>query len=217
MSEPQQQEQSYQNKRDQHMAESDEPDEPEGIRMTGLRRILEKSLLETIKSCNYNALEECFPLVAAADPYELRNAQEKVCEFLAVEVKTEFEQIIHERNLIHKLNGLDRLIEDARSKGQSAGSRTILDLSPEAAVRARVVPTKEAEVQRLRAELERIRLDNRRLGSILNQNKAEQTAIGMEIIDAYTEFKEVREIAARIPVGEMEQLVDRSIDHIHLA
>ncbi|KAF9213618.1 hypothetical protein BGZ59_005107 [Podila verticillata] len=201
----------------------DEQEEPEGPRMTRLRRLLEKSLQETVKACNYNAVQECFPQVAASTPQELRDAHEKVCQFLNVEVnvsaafapENEFEQIIQERNLIHKLNGLDRLIADAMSKGRTAGSSTILDLPPDAAVRARVVPTKEAEIQRLRAELERVRLDNRRLGSSLNQSKAQQTAIGLEIADTYDEFREACDIAAQVPIQDMEQLITRTLRHIH--
>ncbi|KAI7817156.1 Nnf1-domain-containing protein [Gamsiella multidivaricata] len=130
--------------------------EPEGQRMTRLRELLSKSLQETLKACNYRAICQCFPTLAAANPEELRNAHEKVFQFLNVEVENEFEQIIEERNVVFKLNGLDRLIADAKSKGRTAGSRTILELPPEIAVRARTVPTKEAEIERLKAELERV-------------------------------------------------------------
>ncbi|KAF9414853.1 hypothetical protein BGZ94_000255 [Podila epigama] len=189
------------------MDDLDEPEEPEGPRMIRLRKILEKSLQETVKACNFNAVQECFPLVANATPLELRDAHDKVCQFLNVEVNNEFEQIIQERNLIFKLNGLDRLIVDAKNKGRTAGS-------PNVAVRARVVPTKEAEVQRLRAELERVRLDNRRLGSALNQSKAQQTTIRLEIEDAYKEFQEGSTIASHIPIQDLEQLLDDTLIHV---
>ncbi|KAF9113241.1 Zinc finger C3H1 domain-containing protein [Mortierella sp. AM989] len=162
-----------------HNQDVDEQEEPEGPRMTRLRGILDKSLKETLKACNYDAISECFPALAAGNPRDLREAHEKVCQFLNVEVNNEFEQIIEERNVIFKLNGLDRLIADARSKGNTAGSRTTLDLSPEVAVRARTVPTKEAEIERLKAELER--------GA---------------------------SIAARVPVEEMDRLVEATLRHI---
>ncbi|KAI1293242.1 hypothetical protein EDD11_008452 [Mortierella claussenii] len=180
--------------------EPDEPDEPEGPRMTRLRGILEKSLQETLKACNYNAISESFPALAAHNPLELRVAHEKVCKFLSVEVNNEFEQIIEERNVIFKLNGLDRLIADAKSKGITAGSRTILDLAPEVAVRARTVPTKEAEIERLKAELERVQLDNRRLGSALNHSKAEQATIKFQLLESYNDFQEVLDLLLWIHV-----------------
>ncbi|KAG0021239.1 Zinc finger C3H1 domain-containing protein [Entomortierella chlamydospora] len=173
-----------------HGQDVEEQEEPEGPRMTRLRGILDKSLKETLKACNYAAICECFPALAAANPRDLREAHEKVCQFLNIEVNNEFEQIIKERNVIFKLNGLDRLIADARGKGNTAGSRTILDLSPEVAVRARTVPTKEAEIERLKAELERVQLDNRRIGGALNHSKAEQAAIKLELLESYNEFQE---------------------------
>lgn len=63
-----------------------EPEE-EGPRMTRLRGILSKSLQETLKACNYNAIQECFPILATTNPDELHEAHEKVCQFLKVEVE----------------------------------------------------------------------------------------------------------------------------------
>ena len=68
------------------MRDSDMVEEVEGPRMTRLRGILNKSLQETLKACNYNAIQECFPILAAANPDELHEAHEKVCQFLKVEV-----------------------------------------------------------------------------------------------------------------------------------
>lgn len=68
---------------DEHRAE--EP-EPEGPRMTRLRGILNKSLVETLKACNFDAICESFPALAAANPEDLRDTHEKVCQFLSVEV-----------------------------------------------------------------------------------------------------------------------------------
>ncbi|KAF9346905.1 hypothetical protein BGX34_003546 [Mortierella sp. NVP85] len=196
---------------DEHTVEAPEP---EGPRMTRLRGILNKSLQETIKVSNYNAICECFPVLAAANPEELRLVHEQVCHFLNHEVNVEFEKIIQERNIIFKLNGLDRLIADAKSKGMTVGSRTISNVAPEAAVRARTVPAKEAEIERLRAELERVRLDNRRLGSALNQSKAEQASIKYELLEAYNEFQEGVSITASIPIRDMEQLFESASLHV---
>ncbi|GJJ68479.1 kinetochore protein NNF1 [Entomortierella parvispora] len=188
--------------------------EPEGKRMTKLRGLLDKALYETLRTCNFDAIQECFPSLAAANPEELRVAHEKVCTFLDVEVHNEFEQIINERSIIFKLNALDRLIEDAEQKGRTAGSSTILNLSPDVAVRARTVPTKEAEIERLKAELERVQLDNRRLGNALNHSKAEQAAIKIDLLESYNEFQEGSKNASSIPIHEMEQLLDAAMLHV---
>ncbi|KAG0254703.1 hypothetical protein BG011_005568 [Mortierella polycephala] len=198
------------------MSESQlEPEEPEGPRMTRLRGILDKSLEETLKACNYDAIKECFPIVATANPEELHSAHEKVCLFLRGEVNYEFGQIIEQRNIIFKLNSLDRLIANAKNKGLSAGSRTILDLAPDVAVRARSVPIKEAEIERLKAELERVQLDNRRIGSALAHSKAEQTATKLELLESYNEFQEGSNIASHMAVDDMDELLDATLDHIH--
>ncbi|KAG0300453.1 hypothetical protein BGZ98_009153 [Dissophora globulifera] len=188
--------------------------EPEGPRMTRLRGVLEKSLQETLKACNFNAIRECFPALAAANPTDLQDAHQKVCQFLNVEVNNEFEQVIAERNVIFKLNGLDRLIAEAKSNGITAGSRTMLDLQPDVAVRARTVPTKEAEIERLKAELERLQLDNRRLGGALNHSKAEQAAIKYELLESYSEFQESAKVAAGMPIDDMERLLDTTLGHV---
>ncbi|KAF8976700.1 hypothetical protein BGZ46_008048 [Entomortierella lignicola] len=197
-----------------HDQEADEQEEPEGPRMTRLRGILDKSLSETLKACNYDAVCESFPALAANKPKDLRDAHEKVCQFLKIEVNNEFEQIIRERNVIFKMNGLDRLIAEARSKGNTAGSRTILDLSPEVAVRARTVPTKEAEIERLKSELERVQLDNRRIGSALNHSKAEQAAIKLELLESYSEFQEGVGIANRVPIEDLDSLVHATLNQM---
>lgn len=66
-----------------------EPEE-EGPRMTRLRGILSKSLQETLKACNYNAIQECFPILATTNPEELHEAHGKVCQFLKVEVEVPY-------------------------------------------------------------------------------------------------------------------------------
>jgi hypothetical protein len=54
--------------------------------MTRLRGVLNKALVETLKACNFDAFCECFPALADVNPEALRDAHEKVCEFLSVEV-----------------------------------------------------------------------------------------------------------------------------------
>jgi hypothetical protein len=73
----------------QQLQEQQQPEpepEPEGMRMTRLRGLLDKSLHETLRACNYAAIQECFPALAAAHPEDLRDAHDKVCQFLRVEV-----------------------------------------------------------------------------------------------------------------------------------
>ncbi|KAG0052227.1 hypothetical protein BGZ83_002836 [Gryganskiella cystojenkinii] len=198
------------------MDESQQPlePEPEGPRMTRLRAVLEKSMSKTLETCNYAAIRECFPALSEAHPDDLRDAHDKVCLFLRVEINNEFEQILQERSVVHKLNALDQLIAESYAKGRTTGSRSILDLKPEVAVRARTVPTKEEEIERLKAELERVQLDNRRLGSALNNSKAEQAAIKLDVLESYNEFQEGAKIASKIPVQDMEKLLDSAMRHV---
>lgn len=100
---------THQNGHDHDMDGPDEPEEPEGPRMTRLRRILEKSLLETVKACNYNAVQECFPQVAASTPQELRDAHEKVCQFLNVEVNVSAVNLCSPRNRSTNVRNENRL------------------------------------------------------------------------------------------------------------
>ncbi|KAF9972009.1 hypothetical protein BGZ73_004935 [Actinomortierella ambigua] len=192
----------------------EEEQEPDGPRMTRLRGILAKSLQETLKVSNAKAIQECFPHLAQEKPQDLLEAHAKVCEFLQVEVTSEFEEIIKERNVAYKLNALDRLVTEAKNQGRTAGSTALLDLTPEAAVRARVVPAKEAEVQRLKEELERVRLDNRRLGGALNHCAAEQEALKFELDELFQEFQQSYGIASQLPVAEMERLLDATLSEI---
>ncbi|KAF9164120.1 hypothetical protein DFQ26_001810 [Actinomortierella ambigua] len=197
-----------------HQSEEAEEQEPDGPRMTRLRGILAKSLQETLKACNAKAIQECFPHLAQEKPQDLLEAHAKVCEFLQVEVTSEFEEIIKERSVAYKLNALDRLVSEAKSHGRTAGSTALLDLTPEAAVRARVVPAKEAEVQRLKEELERVRLDNRRLGGALNHCTAEQESLKFELDELFQEFQQSYGITSQLPVAEMERLLDATLAEI---
>ncbi|KAF9999718.1 hypothetical protein BGZ65_004973 [Modicella reniformis] len=67
------------------LAEPEPEPEPEGPRMTRLRGILNKSLQETLKSCNFNAICECFPILAATKPEDLHEVHRKVCQFLSLQ------------------------------------------------------------------------------------------------------------------------------------
>ena len=80
---------------EQQQQQQQQPIEPEleGLRMSRLRAVLEKSMTKTLETCNYAAVRECFPALAEAHPDDLRDAHDKVCQFLRVEINVKIDWI----------------------------------------------------------------------------------------------------------------------------
>lgn len=136
--------------------------EPKGARATKLDEILDMSIKQTTRACSYEKLVSCFPTLARTDPETLKHAQEQVTEFLRTACRSEFDKILRERDAIARLNELDELIADARSRkeGGQAPMENPSELGPEVVLRAHLLPVKRAELAALNDTLQSLQQEN---------------------------------------------------------
>lgn len=133
-----------------------------GARATKLDEILDKSLKQTMRACSYDKLVSCFPTLAKNDPETLKHAQEQVTEFLTNACRSEFDKILNERNAVQRLNELDELIADARTRKESGQHATenVSDLTPDVILRAHMLPMKRSKLLSMSEQLHDIQQVN---------------------------------------------------------
>ncbi|RUS35106.1 hypothetical protein BC938DRAFT_475841 [Jimgerdemannia flammicorona] len=229
--------------------------EPEGPRATKLRQTFEKSLSKTIKNISYEKLAQSFPHIANDSPESLQSAHQQVTTFLQQSVQVpiqshlthdmplhqhpeEFQNLLETKNLIRKLNELDMLIDAARKNKQARLGKLVrnrisahfsathsADITPDIAIRARTVPIKQQEFQRLQDELARVRQENKTLMSELVAKKTrldlvkttvreisnELSQVGLLSFPLYRTRKQAVEISRRMPIDDMQHLIDEMV------
>ncbi|KTW27618.1 hypothetical protein T552_02060 [Pneumocystis carinii B80] len=133
-----------------------------GLRAQRLQDLLDKSLGQTIKACSYEQIAKCFPTLAKNSPEVLKNVHEQVISFLRSSCDREFSIIFEERDVISRLNDLDGLINDAKSRQERGDPSTVLSafLSPEHIINSYLYPLMVKEHSVLKNQLETIQAQN---------------------------------------------------------
>ncbi|RUO96999.1 Nnf1-domain-containing protein [Jimgerdemannia flammicorona] len=188
--------------------------EPEGPRATKLRQTFEKSLSKTIKNISYEKLAQSFPHIANDSPESLQSAHQQVTTFLQQSVQEEFQNLLETKNLIRKLNELDMLIDAARKNKQARLGKLVrnsADITPDIAIRARTVPIKQQEFQRLQDELARVRQENKTLMSELVAKKTRLDLVKTTVREISNELSQAVEISRRMPIDDMQHLIDEMV------
>jgi Nnf1 len=121
------------------------PTTQQGKRATALRTVLSRSLEKTIQTCSYplpkapqttalsgqysnsfwdryEKVAQSFPTISAKAPDQLKFALDESLSFLKSQVLASFEEIIVERQAVARLNELDTLIDDAKTRKQKGDS-----------------------------------------------------------------------------------------------
>jgi hypothetical protein len=91
-----------------------------GPRATALQKLYGDAIAHVLKTCSYSNFASCFPTPAKQVPDSLRHLHEQFTDRLGASMRTNFEQILTERNVVPSLNELDGLIEDAKKRKMKA-------------------------------------------------------------------------------------------------
>lgn len=91
-----------------------------GPRASRLQDVYEKALLATLKANSYDNFAACFPTPARHVPASLASVHRQLNAKLEESAKSEFAEILRERDVVRKLNDLDRLVGEARMRKQKA-------------------------------------------------------------------------------------------------
>lgn len=92
-----------------------------GPRASRLIQVFDQALARTIRANSYANFASCFPTPARHVPASLESLWRQLNAKLEENAKSEFEEIIAERQAVQHLNELDRLVGDARARRESEG------------------------------------------------------------------------------------------------
>ncbi|KAK3109373.1 hypothetical protein LTR53_017437 [Teratosphaeriaceae sp. CCFEE 6253] len=87
-----------------------------GPRATALTTLYHDAITHLLKTCSYPAFAACFPTPARAVPGSMIALHGQFTTKLGEKLVGEFDELMRERGAVGALNGLDRLIEDARAR-----------------------------------------------------------------------------------------------------
>ncbi|TPX67648.1 hypothetical protein SpCBS45565_g03618 [Spizellomyces sp. 'palustris'] len=165
----------------------------EGPRMRKLREVFEAALNTCLNGCSYAKMAQAFPRLARENPEALRSAREQLVAFIEESIREEFEDINIDKNVVAKLNELDRIIALAQQRqkaeyerGQGRGSKRTdnssapaecmhFRVSPAQAIRAYSIYAKRRELSKLHMEL--AESANHAAQSRLTQSRAEVSTL----------------------------------------
>ncbi|KAI9286222.1 Nnf1-domain-containing protein [Umbelopsis sp. AD052] len=144
-----------------------------GKRATKLNMLFEKYVERIIQSVSYAKFAICFSELDEQQHEALVMAHQQVCEYLEKSIREDFHSIVAERQLVEKLNELDKLVEEAKRSSNTVEAKRSgagIVIEPEQALRARSIPLKQAELERLRKQHAELQGQNQHLmKSIVNQ------------------------------------------------
>jgi kinetochore protein NNF1 len=85
-----------------------------------LQKLYNDAVNHILKTCSHSNFAACFPTPARQVPGSVKLLHEQFTDKLGQSMRSEFESILAERNVIPTLNELDRLIEDAKRRKAKA-------------------------------------------------------------------------------------------------
>ncbi|KAJ5191433.1 Nnf1 [Penicillium cinerascens] len=95
--------------------------EAPGPRASRLIQVFDQALARTLRANSYANFSSCFPTPARHVPASLENVWRQLNAKLEESAKSEFEEIIAERQAVQHLNELDRLVAEARARREAEG------------------------------------------------------------------------------------------------
>ena len=87
-----------------------------GPRAAALQKLYGDAIAHLLKTCDYPRFAQCFPTPAKEIPQSLKGLHEQFNEKLGTQLRTNFDDIVRERNVVGSLNELDRLVDDAKRR-----------------------------------------------------------------------------------------------------
>lgn len=106
-----------------HPSHAPQPTESQapGPRASRLIQVFDQALARTLRANSYSNFASCFPTPARHVPASLESVWRQLNAKLEESARSEFEEIIEEREAVEHLNELDRLVNEAKSRRESEG------------------------------------------------------------------------------------------------
>ncbi|KAL4066049.1 hypothetical protein V8B97DRAFT_1933510 [Scleroderma yunnanense] len=137
---------------------------PDSKRWTHFHSALQLAINRSAHKWTYEDFQECFALWCKEEPHGAEGIFNTISRHMEDQVHASCEALFKDFNVRENINTLHAVVTEARNRKQRGEvDRTDLwreDLDPRAAVRARTVPTLQAEAERLRATLQKLEEEN---------------------------------------------------------
>ncbi|KAH8556820.1 Nnf1-domain-containing protein [Umbelopsis sp. PMI_123] len=170
-----------------------------GKRATKLNMLFEKYVERIIQSISYAKFAICFSELDEQQHEALVMAHQQVCAYLESSIRDDFQNILSERQLIEKLNELDKLVEEAKRNSNAAElkrSAAGIVIEPEQALRARSIPLKLAEIERLRKQYSELQGQNQHLMKTIVNQRDQLTGLCNSVSQSLGQFEQAVETAS---------------------
>lgn len=151
-----------------------------GIRASKLHDVFDRALSRTIhKGCSYPHFSACFPTPASYVPEALEGFHRDFVTKLEHACRTDYERLMEQRDVVARLNELDTLIDEARTRKAQVGEAgteqglSAHTMTPEKLMGAHLAPFLQEQENLLREQLQVTQDDNRRLADDIHVQRRE--------------------------------------------
>ncbi|KAK2738497.1 hypothetical protein FQN57_007012 [Myotisia sp. PD_48] len=147
-----------------------------GPRASRLQQVYSQALQRTIRANSYASFSACFPTPAKHVPHSLESVWRQLNAKLEESATAEFEDILHERNVIQGLNELDRMVGEARHRranDSGVESRPPYTLSANELFQAHVAPILAQTQATLQSKVEEVQRQNEEIGERIAAQREE--------------------------------------------
>ncbi|EFE44076.1 hypothetical protein TRV_01150 [Trichophyton verrucosum HKI 0517] len=147
-----------------------------GPRASRLQQVFSQALLHTIRTNSYANFSACFPTPAKHVPRSLESVWRQLNAKLEESARAEFDDILHERGVVRRLNELDRLVGEAklrRENGEGANSAPAHTLTAKELYQAHLAPILAKAQSSLETQTEEVQKKNTELASRIESQRQE--------------------------------------------
>ncbi|RMY42858.1 hypothetical protein D0864_15993 [Hortaea werneckii] len=123
-----------------------------GPRAAALQKLYNDAINHVLKTCSYDNFAKCFPTPSREVPQSMRQLHEQFNEKLGNQLRSNFEDVLRDRNVVPSLNELDRLVEEAKRRKTRAQEEGV-ESSPMPNLRPHTLPAAQLYLAHLSPSL----------------------------------------------------------------
>ncbi|KZP30545.1 hypothetical protein FIBSPDRAFT_1038201 [Athelia psychrophila] len=176
-------------------------------RWTHFHSALQLAIQRAANKWTYEDFAECFTLWCEEQPDGAKGVFSGVARHIENEITKNCEAIFNEYNVKPNIDILHAIVTEARARKQSGGTGTDVwkeGIEPQAATRARALPSLEKEATKLRTTLAQIEQENLQLQTQMQSNVHERNEVDAKVTELLDILDEVYEQWSKLPLDEMD-------------
>ncbi|KAH9931938.1 uncharacterized protein B0H18DRAFT_988750 [Fomitopsis serialis] len=181
--------------------------QPASKRWSYFHSALQLAIQRAAHKWTYEDFTECFAIWCEEQPENAPRIFTTVSRHMEDSITESCEQLLKQYNVRENLDSLHAVVTESRAKKQAGyDGRDVWreDLHPSAAVRARTIPLLDKERDRLRAELQSLDTENRRLQSQMQRNMQAREEVDTEVSQLLDLLAEIQARWDQLPMEEIQ-------------